>query len=287
MKTFIYYHHDCPDGFGAAFCFWLKYKDQAEYIPLKHNGDVKSQIIPYNKGDRIYFCDFSPSRDLYLEMIKEADVIVLDHHLTAKNNIGDLVPIDMNESGASLAWNYNFPNQPQPLMIRLLRDQDLWKWEIKNSRLLFNLIDNCDYSFEKWEKVMESLSYDNQEVCIGKHDLLLNKAESLEDMRRKHVNAIVKKRHMINIDGINFMACNSPIFISEIGEELVRLGYDVGAIYFSEGNGWRVSLRSVKVDVQEVARKFGGGGHKNSAAFITKKLTIGGENDEVENKGNK
>ena len=37
-KTFVTYHQDCPDGFGAAYAAWLKLGNNAAYVPAKPLG---------------------------------------------------------------------------------------------------------------------------------------------------------------------------------------------------------------------------------------------------------
>ena len=58
------------------------------------------------------------------------------------------------------------------------------------------------------------------------------------------------------------------MFVSEIGSELVKKLPPIGIIWSQRKDKIVVSLRSNgKVDVSKLAKKFGGGGHKASAAF--------------------
>lgn len=36
MKTFVLYHANCRDGFGAKFAAWKKFGEQAEYLPVQY-----------------------------------------------------------------------------------------------------------------------------------------------------------------------------------------------------------------------------------------------------------
>jgi uncharacterized protein len=54
MKTFVLYHANCPDGFGAAFAAWLKFGETAEYIPVKY-GDISPQHV----SGTVHIVDFS------------------------------------------------------------------------------------------------------------------------------------------------------------------------------------------------------------------------------------
>jgi nanoRNase/pAp phosphatase (c-di-AMP/oligoRNAs hydrolase) len=51
--------------------------------------------------------------------------------------------------------------------------------------------------------------------------------------------------------------------------------YDI-LLLFSTGNGrtWSYSIYSETVDVSEIAKKYGGGGHKKASGFQSKKLLL-------------
>ena len=39
MKPMVIYHGNCADGFSAAWCFWRKYGDGADYEAGVYGGD--------------------------------------------------------------------------------------------------------------------------------------------------------------------------------------------------------------------------------------------------------
>jgi nanoRNase/pAp phosphatase (c-di-AMP/oligoRNAs hydrolase) len=65
---------------------------------------------------------------------------------------------------------------------------------------------------------------------------------------------------------------NSSVFASQMGNEVVDRGYDIGVIWrHIKDDHIKVSLRSHKygkVDVGKIAEKYGGGGHKSAASFV-------------------
>lgn len=63
---------------------------------------------------------------------------------------------------------------------------------------------------------------------------------------------------------------NSPVLISEVGNKLCQ-GHPYSMVYFDKDNMHHVSLRSDEhgLDVSEIAKTYGGGGHKHAAGFIT------------------
>ena len=50
--------------------------------------------------------------------------------------------------------------------------------------------------------------------------------------------------------------------------------YDICISFEFDGEKFLVSLYSEKIDVACIAEKYGGGGHKGAAGFVTKELPI-------------
>ena len=92
---------------------------------------------------------------------------------------------------------------------------------------------------------------------------------------RNHIvkERFVKKPTYIYLDNNIIPAANSTIWQSEIGSALSRNNDSFAAVWFQLADGrFKISLRSDKrmgMDVSKVAQKYGGGGHKNAASFIT------------------
>jgi nanoRNase/pAp phosphatase (c-di-AMP/oligoRNAs hydrolase) len=67
------------------------------------------------------------------------------------------------------------------------------------------------------------------------------------------------------------LICDCPgQFASDVGNELAKLVGTYGATCYHDTEGrLKVSLRSIgDYDVNEIAKQFGGGGHKNAAGFV-------------------
>ena len=81
-------------------------------------------------------------------------------------------------------------------------------------------------------------------------------------------------------------AANSTVWVSEIGAGLAK-NNDTFAVVWSQGRDgkYKYSLRSDKrvgMDVSKIAKKFGGGGHRSSAAFISNYPPVVVDWDEIE-----
>jgi len=103
-KPLILFHGNCPDGFGAAFAAWLKFGDDAEYVPLGYDAgiaigqlaaefhtyrlvDMKGNFYvistPEEKRD-VYILDFSFKKPIMDFIFAHARRVVwLDHHKSA------------------------------------------------------------------------------------------------------------------------------------------------------------------------------------------------------------
>src|SRR5262245_28032311 len=96
--TYVIYHADCPDGFGAAYAAWKRYGNDATYHPARP-GDP----LPSLAGKDVLIADVSWPRAEMLRVAAEArSLVVLDHHKTAEAELSDLpfAHFDMGRSGA-------------------------------------------------------------------------------------------------------------------------------------------------------------------------------------------
>jgi nanoRNase/pAp phosphatase (c-di-AMP/oligoRNAs hydrolase) len=83
------------------------------------------------------------------------------------------------------------------------------------------------------------------------------------------IDTYVNKAELISFEGYDIYAVNAPSEVrSEVGAILAEKTNSFALIFYYEPGTWKCSLRSVKdFDVVPIAEKFGGGGHKNAAAF--------------------
>ena len=140
MKPLIIYHDHCTDGFGAAFAAWLKFGDEAEYLPMAYGHPSIDSMFGYKRT--VYILDFSLPRSQMEHIFKIADhVIWLDHHASVFKDWGftpdavreeedmpelaqrHIVTLDNNKSGALLAWEYFHPGTDVPMLIQRIDDR--------------------------------------------------------------------------------------------------------------------------------------------------------------------
>ena len=255
---FVIYHKSCTDGFGAAYSAWKLLGSKAEYHPASHG-----ELPPDIEGKTVAILDFSYKNDVTKELISKAkDLIIIDHHKSAMVELHDIsnCHFDMTKSGARLAWDFFHPGKEAPKFIDYIQDRDLWKWELPYSKEFSAAFDMIPFEFEEFEKFEDDSVFDDA-VKRGSYILAYSKTV---------VKKVCEKAVERNFEGKNVLIVNASHWMSEIGARLSP-DCDFAMIWYfdHEDRQIKVSLRSFhdSVDVSEIAKRFGGGGHKKAAGF--------------------
>ena len=272
MPRRIVIHHGgaCADGFCSAWLFSKAFPD-AEFVAAKHG-----EPPPDVRGAHVYVVDFSYPHDVMARMVRDTggEFVVLDHHKTAERELAGLeghYHFDLNKSGARLAWEFllehgllsldflaRFGFDDPPWLVRYTEDRDLWRWELKRSREVNAALRSYPLTFAAWDS-----------LHARAHWGLVPEGEAILRAQAQAVERHVRNAAEVEIGGHKVLCVNATDLQSEIAGELAE-GRPFGACYFDRADGLRVySLRSRDggIDVSEVARRFGGGGHRNAAGF--------------------
>jgi len=271
-RPLVIYHGNCADGFSAAWCFWRRYGEGADYV-----AGVYQQDPPDVTRRDVYLVDFSYKRPVVEQMLALASsVTLIDHHKTA---IEDLQPLfvqdswtgepkqlahftDLNRSGATLAWDYLFPGEDRPLLLGHIEDRDLWRFKLPGTREIQAAVFSYEYTFELWDKLM---SADQVELLK-----LTAAGAAIERKHHKDVAELVGvcKRRMV-IGGHEVPVASLPYTLVSDAGHLMAVGEPFSACYWDTAEGRVFGLRSADngLDVSEVAKQYGGGGHARAAGF--------------------
>jgi nanoRNase/pAp phosphatase (c-di-AMP/oligoRNAs hydrolase) len=261
----IIYHANCTDGFCAAFLFWLIHKDNAEYIPFHYA--VELDLTQFSITDEVYIVDFSFNYETLLDLshiVKK--VVVLDHHKTAEEELGNRewpdnvnVIFNMDKSGAMLAWEYLHPESYPLSLIRYVQDRDLWRFKLAYSKEVSAYLQALPFDFEKFDEVYNHFTQDIQKYIAYGYAILMK--------LNQQIDLAVSNAIRMRLGKHKIWAVNSTVNFSEVAGQLAEKG-DFGVAWFVRSDGkYQYSLRSKGFDVSKVAKSYGGGGHQQAAGF--------------------
>ena len=281
-RPMVITHANCPDGWCCEWLFRRHFGESADYLSARY-GDPVPDVTD---RPHVYLADFSWKYDQMYWLVAQARgrVTILDHHRTAEYELANVCEIrrfcglpeptvvfDLNHSGAYLTWKYLkdagatdpiFADGNPPLVVQYVQDRDLWSWRLPGSKEVNAALSSYPKVLEVWNILHEELATQD-----GYWDLFRQGAAILRAQEQK-VEAAVNQAVEMTIAGHKVLVVNTTCHHSEIGERLAA-GRPFGATFYEdlkrELRVW--SFRSLEggIDVSEVAKKFGGGGHRQAA----------------------
>lgn len=256
------YHGACDDGFGAAFAVWKATNRDVTFFPGVYGEDP-----PDVTGLNVAIVDFSYKRPVMISLSRKAKtILVLDHHKTAQADLDGLsvecpnvtVEFDMERSGAVMAWQHFMAGKPVPLFFSYLMDRDLWLKKLPDSDAFTLALRSYAQDFNLWDKI-----YDNPKSIIAEGRSIHRYFRTLVETAKSHA-------YFKDLGGYRVPVVNASMFMSsEVAGELAD-GHPFAGVYTESETHTLWSLRSRApdgMDVSEIAKQFGGGGHKHAAGF--------------------
>ncbi len=286
----LIYHDNCDDGFAAAWAIHKKWGDAVQYLPSNYG----HQMPVWQDGSEVLVADFSFPPEQCEELVAQGcRILMLDHHKTAKealaglhqihrptiDNVGRcfdrmsgtwreevLVEFDMNRSGARMAWDFAFPGAETPELILAVEDRDLWRFDRPDTKLVSMYLRSLDRDFEQWDAAA-ALYSDNPDQFLAE----ANAIKRFYDQRVKSICENAGTQHFQGHDGVAVTYACPYDFVSESCHTLLDMYPDapfaVAVIQNQEGITYSLRSRDDRVDVSEIAKANGGGGHRNAAGF--------------------
>lgn len=263
MKPICIYHANCSDGMTSAWVVSRAFGGEIDLYEGRYGNEP-----PDVSGRDVILVDFSYKRPVLERMASAAkSVIILDHHKTAAEDLRGLdlpnlkIVFDMERSGAGIAWDHYFPNLPRPRMVDFVEDRDLWRFKYPETRafctFLYAFAGNNDIA--AWDEV----------YCMDVADVIA-KGEVIDMAHMKNVRACVDiaKRRVV-LGGHNVPMANVPVMFASDAGSIMAQGEAFSVTYVDTANSRLFSLRSTDagIDCGEVAKMYGGGGHRNAAGF--------------------
>lgn len=274
----VVYHANCPDGLGAGWVFWrdVLNKDNTKFFPGKY-GDAMPTVDNLN----VVFVDFAYQLDAMNQLLSKAKSIrVLDHHKTAEplrniNNLRFSIVLDMDRSGAMIAWDEVHPGVERPWFINDIGDRDLWRWSIPESknttRAMFGIGKYA--TFETFNTLQNTEQERKKYIALG-IPLVMDEENTYDALVHSAVDCIAAPYPRGPKYKVRLVECDYTK-ASEVGSRLVAdklCDFAVMYRYNVVKDEWYLSCRSLKgqnVDLTKILKQFDpkSGGHAEAAGM--------------------
>ena len=282
----IYHSKDTDGHFSGAV---LKYK----YPDIELRGwDYKDEVPSFEsmKGyDEIILIDITFPFDILQELGTRTKLTVIDHHVSFKKQVDnhlqighDVVTDDLKYitfeyiyddkfSACELGFKHYFGYIPP--IVELVGKYDTWRangtdeWDkhvLPVKYFLYGKVNKPEDIDSKWFIMDELL---NALALADMFDIGKSIMEYERKMDESKTNSYAFEREVYGLRALcintNFMSSETMMTKFDSSKHDIMIGFAYN------GNNWGVSLRSVgdKVDVSQIAKERGGGGHSQSAGF--------------------
>lgn len=289
MKNIVIYHANCPDGAMAAAVVVRVIRDRSgadvELVPASYQRPLEGYVTAEKVVDgAIFIVDFSFSPE---EMTKLGEmvgdeggcVVMLDHHKSAVERFAGYVPLpntkivlDLEHSGAMLAWKHFCGDAPAPLLVENVEDYDLWWHKIPTSKAVHAYLRSMDMDVQLCVGLLDEM------LAVGvtyTWHLITSQGAAILRANDQQAKILASHSETVTFAGLTALASNAPLHQDDVGEELARqCSSGVGVLWYWREGRYKVSLRSWSVDGREpfdcsaVAKIYGGGGHRGAASFM-------------------
>lgn len=314
-KIYVYHHND-HDGIVAAGIVYKRYKNPVNkhkiiFNMIDYNVLLNFDHIDFEKGDKVFFLDYSFSNKENIEAFKkllgrrihENDVVWIDHHKTSiggeLNNLYR-IPGIRRVGLCGAAWTYFylyfeyfheldlesrddipefFHNSKVPTFLKYIDDYDCWKH-------MYPATNDFHYGL--------TISHPTDDII----NILLSTSEDFSSVRMNYITDIIKQGEeiqkflkfenkeyhvdmygfettlpLLHKNGVYRVFCmNRKGNSLMFGDKIDE--YDAVIPFYYNGERWTYSMFSNKeyVDCSAVAKAYGGGGHKGAAGWTSDKL---------------
>ena len=238
--------------------------------------------------DNLFITDITMSDKMMAWADKFKNVICLDHHFTTKQYLSDLYKwckieeLDEDSDRTSgtlmfykyvkkLGWldNLTFEQDMNlSCFAHTVRDYDLWIWAEnedvvpKNLNDIFGFMDREEFIHKQSESILNYGDFIEENKVVIE---TLNKIYS--NYKRSKIENIKEYEPLNKKFGFRIGVLFADQYISELGNDLCK-ETDYDAILMINADKGICSIRSVgDINVGDMAKELGGGGHFNSSGF--------------------
>ena len=236
--------------------------------------------------ETVFIVDYSISPDEMRQLLTiTKNVIWIDHHKTAidkyKDFEFDILGIRADGTAACMLTylyfqhlnkSWKMDQDAVPMSIQLIADWDVWKFEFGDDTRYFMVAFNS-YDFHpkstNWNWLTATAD-DNDGV--EPYLAFIEDGKTMRIFRDGWARDYMSLGFEVEFEGYRCFALNLGRCNSEYFKSVKEKQYDILMAFVFDGSQYSVSLYSTEVDVSEIAKKYGGGGHKKASGFQCKEL---------------
>ena len=291
LYNYVIFHRGCLDGFTSFIILHKsgKIADDAIIYP-----DIPSAKFPpqHIENKHIIILDVAYKYDVLTLITEKAkSVTFIDHHVTIHDDVkkiqndGEKIKIiyDENECGASLTWKFFNDKKKIPLFIKYVKDNDIGTWKLKYTHEFIAALDvshNFSLSSENLHNWNSLFNEQTVKALIKKGKVYKEYMDHLLDMNSRRYSMELfpseniyeqyfeyfKKPAQFKVAVVCGTGCPSSSLLGAKMMEILNCDFVIIWNLHLDKKEYILSFRSKDVDVGNIAKMFGGGGHKLAAA---------------------
>lgn len=314
MKCFYHFDQDgIVSGFYVRKACEQRGLDFKPEDFRKINYGMEFPFCDIGQDEFVFIVDYNIEPEEMWQLLSiTKNVFWIDHHQSTiekykdfKCEVKGIRITGVGISGANLTWlyfkylctaNWEQLGKPTPIRVRLL----LYKYKKEMPKLAEYTAMWDTFSWDKkseeyvkaFHYAFESYDFDAMNYLLDKlnGDMGLCEAERLADYMiedglgiKDYLDSTAKQYlraygFETTFEGHKVYAINRALINSDFFESIDASKYDMFIGFSFNGSIWEYQLRSAeqdKVNVYELAVKYGGGGHPNAAGFRSDKYVLG------------
>ena len=289
----IFYHALDFDGFcSGAVTKYKLLQDGCSETDIQLHPYVYECPFPYDsikEKDELFFVDVvvQPYSEM-IEIYNKYDTTIIDHHKTFIDFISTQILKGRQETGlkaaCELCWEYFFPDIDTPNVVKLLsaydafNKSDIGRWEnvifpFQYGMRAQNISPISNWGF--WKALFNSEPEDEDRFIF---QTIQNGLPVIEYQKQIDVKILEAGMFEATFDGLKAVCCNTNFqntlfFESRWDEDKYDL---MIAFNINKNQIFSISLYTTKKDINvgELAKNHGGGGHPKAAGFTCKNFLV-------------
>lgn len=317
-RVFIFHHNDF-DGYAGGAVLYNYFREELKFedsqivsktiaYPTNDKTFIIDGVEPPTKEDFVAIVDYSITKDSkkYLNDIAELSfgTLWIDHHRTSLEvcyktdctSIGDnglearfYKIVNMDYSGALLAYRSLYKNRKVPGILTYVDDYDRFVHKYPLSAKFnagftaFETLKNIRCL--EWTTLLSKNAKDVKRRELIEKTLLLSGTVVLKYDAQRYKELLNRIGYRVRIKDFpqyRVLVANTQGHSSVFGKRINDEDVDICLLYYYDGTKYCYHIYSTKshIDVSEIAKHYGGGGHKGAAGFFSDQIlfTKEGEN---------